>query len=439
MASDQADLDSVCQGRYVLADRRGFGTSAVVYVGVSAASGEKFAVKIMRKQRRGHGNAAAARALERMQREIDILRGLPAHAHVVSIRDVLESEQSVYVVMDLAQQDLLSYISWWMDRGRTCPELVCRLIAWQLVNGISFLHSRDIVHRDLKPENILVDVGRAFPEMRARITDFGLSREAMGAAILDTMCGTPAYVAPEVIRREGYGRAVDVWSLGVVVYTMVSGYNPWDPDAPLDQQILGGKCEFPDELFADKSPHVVDIIRLMLDVNHKTRLNIDSARQHPWFTTDDNLPAAIAGSSRFIHACMAQSGLVAGQLVQCAPAPDALSDDAPVVAVSESHVATQGNAGVFAPAGPVSRETATAPSAALVALSSSSGAAAIVAYGASGGAGAGAGAGGGPLVASPPIQHPSHAPVVGYGFGYGFGRYNQSAVRRSAVERPSPF
>jgi len=144
---------------------------------------------------------------------------------------------------------------------------------------------KGIIHRDLKPENLLY----ASPEEDAEIklADFGLSK-IVGideeSSVTNTTCGTPGYVAPEVLRMKGYDRSVDMWSIGVILYILLCGFPPFyeDNTAKLFQTIMEGKFEFPDPEWTNISDSAKDLIKRMLTVDPKKRITADDALEHPW-------------------------------------------------------------------------------------------------------------------------------------------------------------
>jgi serine/threonine protein kinase len=162
----------------------------------------------------------------------------------------------------------------------------------QILLAVEYLHSKSIVHRDLKPENILLT-----RDGTAKLSDFGLARMLDAAAALKTLCGTPQYVAPEIITLgsvgpsnalNGYSHAVDMWSLGVILYIMLSGEPPFDtelnPTMSLYQQIETGTYEFPADLWDPVSPSAKDILVHLLEVDPNKRLTVSQALHHPWLT-----------------------------------------------------------------------------------------------------------------------------------------------------------
>lgn len=167
-----------------------------------------------------------------IKKEISIMKSV-AHPHVVAIREVFATTSKIFIVLELVEGgELFEYL---LDRKRL-PEAEARHFMLQLVEGLTYCHSNGIFHRDLKPENLLLDL-----HGNIKISDFGLSTLYVGSAegsggndrmeLLHTTCGTPNYVAPEVLENRGYdGRNADVWSLGIILFVLVAGYLPFEED-----------------------------------------------------------------------------------------------------------------------------------------------------------------------------------------------------------------
>jgi len=184
------------------------------------------------------------------------------------------------------------------------PEAQALNCITQILRGLRYLHHNKIVHRDLKPENILLD-GRGC----IKISDFGLARCTEHLELMTTLCGTPQYVAPEIIRlgmpgvakqqeaSSGYDRAVDMWSLGVSLYVLLTGELPFyaKDRFELFQQIERGVYSFPPELWVGISDSAKDLVRRLLDINPKTRISADQAIVHEWIL--NSFPFSSATSS----------------------------------------------------------------------------------------------------------------------------------------------
>jgi len=154
---------------------------------------------------------------------------------------------------------------------------------------VDYLHQRGIVHRDLKPENILF-ANKKYEDVK--ISDFGLSRIVGDGSFLQTMCGTPQYLAPEIINNtesKGYSKKVDVWSLGAILYFMLSGTPPFDDSKPMSlfEQVRSGNIDFSQPVWKDMNPAAVDLIKFMLQIMPSKRYDTEQCLSHPWITGED--------------------------------------------------------------------------------------------------------------------------------------------------------
>ena len=265
-------------GPYVLGRTLGEGTTGKVKVGFHRETGEKVAVKIVRKD----ALAGAAAARQKVQREIAVLK-LVDHPHVLRLHAVYESARSLFVVMELvAGGELFDYI---VRRGHV-PARETRRLFREIVAGVDYLHSQGIAHRDLKPENILLDAGG-----RVKIADLGMAAVMRPGARLATSCGSPHYAAPEVVRGAPYdGRAADIWSCGVILYTLATSNLPFDDDAL--PRLLDKVCRGAYTVPAFVPPDARDLIARMLTVDPARRIAMPELKRHPWLAAplDPGLP-----------------------------------------------------------------------------------------------------------------------------------------------------
>ncbi|KAJ3584365.1 hypothetical protein NHX12_014860 [Muraenolepis orangiensis] len=200
------------------------------------------------------------------------------HPFLIRLFWTHHDERFLYMLMDyVAGGELFSYLR---SRGRFSNSAGLFYSA-ELVCAIEYLHAREIVYRDLKPENILLDGGG-----HIRLTDFGFAKKLSDRTW--TLCGTPEYLAPEVIQSKGHGRAVDWWALGILIFEMLAGYPPFFDDNPFGiyQKILAGKLEFPRHL----DFYVKDLIKKFLVIDRARRLGnmkngAEDVKKHRWFKT----------------------------------------------------------------------------------------------------------------------------------------------------------
>ncbi|KAL6619446.1 hypothetical protein ACP70R_034585 [Stipagrostis hirtigluma subsp. patula] len=270
----------VLQGRYELGRVLGRGASSKVYRARDVRTGDHVAVKAVRKPH--HPWTPEAR--RSVEREVAALRRLKGHPHIVRLLDVLASRSTVYLVLELARGgSLLSALD---DGGRADEPAARRLFA-QLASALAHAHARGVFHRDVKPENLLLD-----ERGDVRLTDFGLcalaDREIGPDGLTATSCGTPAYVAPEILLKKRYdaGKA-DVWSCGVVLFALTAGYLPFNDGnlMAMYRKICSGKFRCPKWF----SPELRCLVGRMLDPEPDTRVTIGEVFDHPWLQQDCSL------------------------------------------------------------------------------------------------------------------------------------------------------
>ncbi|XP_042830245.1 calcium/calmodulin-dependent protein kinase type 1B isoform X2 [Panthera tigris] len=181
-----------------------------------------------------------------------------------------------------------------MERGSYTEKDASHLVG-QVLGAVSYLHSLGIVHRDLKPENLLY--ATPFEDSKIMVSDFGLSKIQTGN-VLGTACGTPGYVAPELLEQKPYGKAVDVWALGVISYILLCGYPPFydESDPELFSQILRASYEFDSPFWDDISESAKDFIRHLLERDPQKRFTCQQALQHLWISGDAAFDKDILGS-----------------------------------------------------------------------------------------------------------------------------------------------
>uniref|UniRef100_A0A2P2LRR5 non-specific serine/threonine protein kinase n=1 Tax=Rhizophora mucronata TaxID=61149 RepID=A0A2P2LRR5_RHIMU len=256
-------------GKYELGRTIGEGTFAKVKFARNTETGESVAMKILAKT-----TILKHKMVDQIKREISIMK-IVRHPYIVRLHEVLASRTKIYIILEFVTGgELFDRI---VDRGRL-SENETRRYFQQLIEAVAHCHMKGVYHRDLKPENLLLD---SFGKLK--VSDFGLSAlPQQGVGLLHTTCGTPNYVAPEVLSNQGYdGAAADVWSCGVILYVLMAGYLPFDEtDLPsLYQKINAAeyKCPF---WF---SPGAKALIDKILDPNPKTRINIEGIKKDPWF------------------------------------------------------------------------------------------------------------------------------------------------------------
>ncbi|KAK1430721.1 hypothetical protein QVD17_13670 [Tagetes erecta] len=258
-------------GKYEKGKLIGTGTFAKVYHGRELSTGESVAIKVINKdQIKDQG------MVEQIQREISATR-LLRHPNIVELREVLATRSKIYYVMEYVPGgELFAKVA----GGGRLKEDVARKYFQQLISAIDFCHSRGVSHRDIKPENLLLNSNDDL-----KITDFGFSalpEQKRYDGLLHTQCGTPAYVAPEVLRKKGYdGEKADIWSCGVVLYVLLAGFLPFHDENLMNlyRKIFKAEYEFP-PWFSYETRKLISKI-LMADPDR--RISIQGIRRVSWY------------------------------------------------------------------------------------------------------------------------------------------------------------
>jgi serine/threonine protein kinase len=260
------------------------GKFSTVREGISKVNGRSYAIKIMDK------TSLDEKEKEALRTEIAVLK-LIQHPGVIKLKNVFETRRQIHIVMSyISGGDLFDVLA----IQKTYSERAARSLVKHLLEILEYLHLRGIVHRDLKPENILMKTDEAKRVYHDDIilADFGLSKFNIPTQVMDLACGTLAYVAPEVLQEEGYGKEVDLWAVGVILYLVIRGQLPFDSN---DQQeiitkTIEAKIDFDHAVFAlndtGVSTECRDVISQLLQKDPAQRVNATEALQHPWFALD---------------------------------------------------------------------------------------------------------------------------------------------------------
>lgn len=232
--------------------------------------------------------------------ELCVLRRV-RHTNIIQLMEVFETAERVYMVMELATGgELFDRI---IARGSFTERDATRVLQ-MVLDGVKYLHTLGITHRDLKPENLLYYHPGA--DSKIIITDFGLasSRKKGDECLMKTTCGTPEYIAPEILVRKPYTNAVDMWALGVISYILLSGTMPFEDDnrMRLYRQILKGKYSFSGEPWPSVSNLAKDFVERILTVDPSERLTAGQALKHPWIVS-----MAASSSMKNLQRCISQN------------------------------------------------------------------------------------------------------------------------------------
>lgn len=269
-ASPKANL---LLGRFELGKLLGHGTFAKVHHARNTKTGEGVAIKIINKEKILKGGLVS-----HIKREISILRRV-RHPNIVQLFEVMATKTKIYFVMEFVRGgELFNKVA----KGRL-KEQAARTYFQQLISAVQFCHARGVFHRDIKPENLLLDENG-----NLKVSDFGLSAvsdQIRQDGLFHTFCGTPAYVAPEVLGRKGYdGAKVDIWSCGVVLFVLMAGYLPFHDRnvMAMYKKIYKGDFRCPRWFSSD----LTQLLSRLLDTNPHTRISIPQIMDNPWFKKD---------------------------------------------------------------------------------------------------------------------------------------------------------
>ncbi|KAJ2851375.1 serine/threonine protein kinase [Coemansia brasiliensis] len=265
---------------YFLDKKLGSGAFAEVRIAINRVTGERFAAKIINRNRITQIDKRK-KLDENFRIETSILSRV-RHPAIVQVHGVFRETDYLYLVLDLASDgELFDEI---VSR-QYLSEDDSRRVLLQLLLAIRHLHRMGIVHRDIKLENILLADKQ---NLRLKLADFGLAKIVGEQTFMKTVCGTPMYVAPEVltVRQVGmYDNLVDIWSLGVVLYICLCGFPPFSDELappPMRDQIIAGMYSFPSDPWDHISPEAIDLVCRMLQVDPRNRITVDQALAHPW-------------------------------------------------------------------------------------------------------------------------------------------------------------
>lgn len=254
-------------GHYDVIEVLGSGSFSTVYKVMHKNTHVVYACKVMPKS-----NLTDTNDIERFQREIDSMAFL-RHENLVALYDFFQDKDNFFLIMDLCSGgELFDYII----KNDKVSEPTAALIFHQIASAVAYCHSYGVAHRDLKPENILFD---HFPYIK--VADFGLCGFIQESKMMKTFCGSPCYCAPECLCRVQYdGRLADIWSMGVILYAMVTGEHPWNISntSIMLRQIISGTYSIPSFVSKD----CADLIRKLMCVNSKQRIKMDQILSHPF-------------------------------------------------------------------------------------------------------------------------------------------------------------
>ena len=262
-----SDLKQI--GNYQLGQEIGSGAFGKVLLGRHITTDEKVAIKILDKIKL----SKTPDDYQLVKQELSILK-IVKHKYIVRLFEILETSRYIFIVMEYCEGgDIMNYI---ISKGRLSENESLKFFH-QLINALFYLHSQSIAHRDVKIDNLLLDSNKDL-----KLIDFGLSTKYKEDELLNQPCGTIVYAAPEVLDYKDYhGMLADVWSCGIVLYGMLSGFLPFgDSDDEINKKmVLSGRIKMPNFF----SEGAINLLKHMLDINPLTRFTLDDIMEHPWF------------------------------------------------------------------------------------------------------------------------------------------------------------
>ncbi|KAL6465147.1 hypothetical protein MHYP_G00252800 [Metynnis hypsauchen] len=275
---DQPNFPKEFREKYHVTRKIGAGICGEVRLAIERETCKKVALKMINK----NDFPSIGTATRNAEREIEILKKID-HPCLIKTEDFYQTDESYYIVLEYVEGgELFSRIK----TEKQLKEDMAKLYFYQMLKAVEYLHDNGIIHRDLKPENVLLTSHD--DECLIKITDFNQSKILEESSLMKTLCGTPTYLAPEVFiaaSTGGYTRAVDSWSLGVLLFICLGGYPPFNPESstmPVRDQIMSGHYSFIRSQWQSVSSNAKDLVKKLLVVDPAKRLSISKALEHPW-------------------------------------------------------------------------------------------------------------------------------------------------------------
>ncbi|XP_046494511.1 serine/threonine-protein kinase 33 isoform X9 [Equus quagga] len=277
------DNGAAIQEIYTFGRILGQGSFGLVIEATDKETETKWAIKKVNKEKAGSS------AVKLLEREVNILKSVK-HEHIIHLEQVFETPKKMYLVMELCEDGELKEI---LDRKGHFSENETRWIIQSLASAIAYLHNKDIVHRDLKLENIMVKSSfiDANDEMNLniKVTDFGLAvkKQGRGEAMLQSTCGTPIYMAPEVINAHDYSQQCDIWSIGVIMYILLCGEPPFlaSSEEKLFELIRKGELHFEDPVWDSISDCAKSVLKQLMKIDPAHRITAKELLDNQWLTS----------------------------------------------------------------------------------------------------------------------------------------------------------
>jgi len=332
-----------CEKYYKFGKTLGTGSFATVKGAVKKDTNERVAVKCIKK------DSLAAEDEDALQLEVQILNDVE-HPNIVKLHEVFDCPKTFYMVMEV------------MSGGELFDRIVekekygegdARVLVAKITRAIKYCHDKGIVHRDLKPENLLFQ--DESEEAEIKVADFGLAKLVTSDSMMQTACGTPGYVAPEILEGGAYGQEVDLWSIGVIMYILLCGFPPFfdDNNAQLFAAIKAGSYDFPSPYWDDVSPEAKDMIEKLLVVDPAKRMTSEGVLAHPWVTGSGgsaDLSGAVHELKRFNARRKFKAGIMTAKLVRAMAMMTKAPKAAAAAAATEEEAAAAAGGGAAAAA-----------------------------------------------------------------------------------------
>lgn len=280
------DTGAAIEEIYTFGRILGKGSFGLVIEATEKETETKWAIKKVNKEKAGSS------AVKLLEREVSILKSVK-HEHIIHLEQVFETPKKMYLVMELCEDGELKKI---LERKGHFSENETRWIIQSLASAIAYLHSKDIVHRDLKLENIMVKSSYVDDNnelnLNIKVTDFGLAVKKQGRrseAMLQTTCGTPMYMAPEVINAHEYSQQCDIWSIGVIMYILLCGEPPFlaSSEEKLFELIRKGNLSFEDPVWDSVSDCAKTVLHQLMKVDPAHRITAKELLDSPWLTGNE--------------------------------------------------------------------------------------------------------------------------------------------------------
>ena len=254
---------------YILKHYLGSGRTSDVYLAENTKINVPVAVKLIDK------NNLSDKQLQHVRREISLMKSIE-HENIIKLFDVIEGEEKIALIMEYA---LKGQLNTYLKTEEKSHKINIKKFFAEIISAVEYLHEeKHIIHRDIKPQNILVD-----RFSRIKLADFGLS--TLEDSINNTRCGSPGYTSPEMLLKQDYGPATDIWSLGVVLYVMCFGVLPFHDSSVQNvcKKIISDPVKIPD----DADPQLSDLIQRMLEKDQTKRISLNDVKMHPWLNYDE--------------------------------------------------------------------------------------------------------------------------------------------------------